>query len=102
MKPEQKYQSLKDLAERMKITVSEQNLQNTGIRAKSGLCKVKGEHLFIMDKRKTIAEKIEMLSECLSQMPHEGIYIVPAIRNLLTVTAHHGKTQSDTGNGKNR
>ena len=83
MKPDQVYQELIDLAERMQITVSEQNLRATGIKVKSGLCSVKGQNLFIMDKHKSIHKKISILSTQLAAMPHEDLYIVPAIRELL-------------------
>jgi hypothetical protein len=83
MKPEQLYQELIDLAEKLQITVSEQNLRKTGVKAKSGLCKVKGKYLFIMDKHKSIQKKINLLSENLAVVPHENIYIKPAIRELL-------------------
>jgi hypothetical protein len=83
MKTEQLYQELIDLAERLGIAVSEQNLRKTGIKAKSGLCKVRGKSLFIMDKHKSIHKKIELLSECLAAVPHENIYIKPVVRELL-------------------
>jgi hypothetical protein len=83
MKPEQIYQELIDLAEKLEITVSEQNLRKTGVKAKSGLCKVKGKYLFIMDKHKSIYKKINILSSHLAHMPHEEVYIVPAVRELL-------------------
>ncbi len=83
MKPEQLYQELKDIAEKLNITVSEHNLRNTGISVKSGLCKVKNKNIFIMDKHKSIRDKIEILASCLSKMPHEDIYVVPAVRELL-------------------
>ena len=83
MKPEQIYQALKELAEKLNINVSEQNLRQSGVKAQSGLCKVKGQQCFIMDKHKTIHEKNELLAACLSQMPHEDIYVVPAVRELL-------------------
>ena len=83
MKPEQIYQELKELAEKLNITVSEQSLRQTGIKAKSGFCVVKGRQRFIMDKNKTIQEKNELLADCLAKMPHENIYVVPAIRKLL-------------------
>jgi len=72
-----------DLAEKLEITVSEQNLRKTGIKVKSGLCKVKGKYLFIMDKHKSIHKKIKILASQLSKMPHEHIFIVPAVRDLL-------------------
>jgi len=83
MKPETIYQELKDLAEKLDITVSEQNFRSTGIKAKSGLCKVKGNYLYIIDKHKSIYKKNKLLAECLSQMAHEEIYVVPAVRDLL-------------------
>jgi len=83
MKPEQIYQELRELAERLNIDVAEQNLRQTRVKAQSGLCKVKGQQRFIMDKHKSVRDKIEILAECLAQMPHEEMYIVPAVRELL-------------------
>ena len=83
MKPEQIYQELKDLAEKLAITVSEQNLKIAGIKVKSGLCKVKGRNMFIIDKHKSIHKKIKLLASHLAEIPHENVFIVPAIRELL-------------------
>ena len=83
MKPEQIYQELKDLAEKFEITVSEQNLRTSGIKVKSGLCKVKGKNLFVMDKHTSIHKKINILASQLTEFPHEDLYIIPAIRELL-------------------
>ena len=63
--------------------MSEQNFRSTGVKAKSGLCKVKGNYLYIIDTHKSIHKKTKLLAECLSQMPHEEIYVVPAVRDLL-------------------
>jgi hypothetical protein len=83
MKPDQIYQEMKDLAEKLGIIVSEQNFRKTGIHVNSGLCKIKGQSVFVMDKHESIREKTEMLAACLSQMSHEDIYIVPAVREIL-------------------
>ncbi len=83
MKPEQIYQELRDLAEKFEITVSEQNLRTPGIKVKSGLCKVKGKNLFVMDKHKSINRKIDILASQLAEFPHEDFYIIPAIREIL-------------------
>ena len=83
MKPEQIYQELNDLAEKLAITVSEQNLRTAGIKVKSGLCKVKGKNLFVMDKHNSLHKKIRILASQLAQLPHEDVYIVPAVRELL-------------------
>ena len=85
MKPEQIYQGLKEVAEKLNIIVLEQNLRKTpaGIKVKSGLCRVKGQNRFIMDKHISIHEKNELLAYCLSQLPHEGIYVMPAVRTII-------------------
>ena len=83
MKSEQIYQELKNLAEKLEISVSEQNFRATGIKAKSGLCKVKGKSLFVMDKHKSVDKKVRILASQLAKMPHEDVFIVPAVRELL-------------------
>ena len=83
MKPEQIYQELNDLAEKLQITVSEQNFRNTGIKVQSGMCKVKGKDFIILDKHKSIHKKIKILATHLAGMPHENYYIVPTVRELL-------------------
>jgi len=83
MKPEQIYQELKDLAEKLAVTVTEQNLRTAGIKVKSGLCKVKGKDLFVMDKHKSIHKKIKILAAQLAGMSHEGVFVIPAVREVL-------------------
>jgi hypothetical protein len=83
MKPAELYQQLQEIALKLNILVSEQNLKVTGVNAKSGLCRVKGQQVFIMDKHLTTREKVETLSECLRQMPLDDIYLMPSIRRYL-------------------
>ncbi len=83
MKPEMVYMDLKDLAERLSITVYEKNLRQVGTRIDSASCIVKGKRLFIMDKHKSIQAKIEILAAHLSRFPHDDIYIIPALRKIL-------------------
>jgi hypothetical protein len=83
MKPTQLYQHLKELAVKLDITVAEQNMRVTGVNAKSGLCIVKDQKMFIMDKHLTVREKLETLTECLKNLPLDDIYVMPAIRKYL-------------------
>jgi hypothetical protein len=92
MKPENIYQELKDLAEKLEITVSEQNLRTSGLKVKSGLCTVKGKSLFIMDKHKALKKKIDILASQLAQIPHDDVFIVPAIRELLDKFRNNSET----------
>ena len=83
MKPIQLYQDMKEIAEKLGVTVSEQNFRKTGIKVKSGLCKVKGKKVFIIDKNRSIQKKNEILATFLSEMPHEDVYVIPAVRELI-------------------
>ena len=83
MTPLEIYEELKILAEKLDITVSEQNFRNTGIRVKSGLCKVKGRHMFIMNKHNSLEKKISLIVDCINTFPHENVYVVPAVRSVL-------------------
>ena len=86
MKPEKTYQYLKDLAEQIGITIRYEDFSDQEIPAKSGLCKLKGQHFYYMDSSKNLSQKIMLLSQCLSQMNLENIYVLPAIRKLLEDT----------------
>jgi len=83
MKAEQLYQELKDLAEKLGIKVAEKNFRNAGLPVRSGLCKVKEQEMFIMDKHLSIHEKNATLAETLAGLPHESVYVIPAIREIL-------------------
>ncbi len=93
MKPEQIYQELKDLAEKLAVTVSEQNLRTAGIKVKSGLCRVKGKDLFVMDKHQSIHKKIRILAAQLADLPHEEVYVMPAVREVLDKYGATSKTE---------
>ena len=83
MNSKQVYEAMKDLAEKLDITVSEQSFKQTAIRVESGLCRVRGKWMFIMDKNASLKKKTRLLADCLSEMPHEEIYVVPAVREML-------------------
>ena len=90
MRSEDIYQQLLDLAEKLDVTVSEQNLKLSGFPVKSGLCKIKGRHHIILDKTKTKEEQADVLIDCLRQFSIDDIYLVPALRDLLTFKKKEG------------
>jgi hypothetical protein len=98
MKPEQLYQELKNISEKLGLVVSEQNFRTTGIHVKSGYCIVKGKYQCIIDKHLKLNLKVEALAECLSQMPHESIYIIPAVREYIERFKPHQGSSSDESN----
>ena len=83
MKPEQLYQELTNLAEKLQVTVSEQSFKATGIPVKSGFCRIKGEMHCILDRKISLVKKNMVLAEVLADLPHETVYIVPTVRDFL-------------------
>jgi flagellar hook-associated protein FlgK len=83
MSPEQLYQHLKELSDKLGITVQEQSFKQVSLPVKSGYCRVKGKDMFIMDKNISLAKKNSTLAKFLSTQPHENIFIPPAVRELL-------------------
>lgn len=91
MKPDQLYRHLKELAEKFDIVVSEANFRKVGIHVRSGFCTVKGEKRFIMDKHAKLYEKIDTLASFLATLPHEALYVVPAVREALEKASGKGR-----------
>lgn len=84
MSPEQLYQHLKDLAEKLGIAVQEQSFKQVTLPVKSGHCRVRGKDLFIMDRNLSLTKKNATLSGFLKTQSHEKIFIPPAVRELLS------------------
>ena len=83
MKPDKIYNELIELAEKFDISVSEENLKKTIVKARSGFCIVKDQKRFIIDKHLTLHRKIDVLGAFLSTLPHEDMYIMPTLREVL-------------------
>lgn len=83
MKPEKIYRELKELAERLGLQVSEQNFRKSGIHVRSGMCRVKDQDHCLIDKHLKLKQKVEVLAECIVELPHESVYVVPAVRDYL-------------------
>jgi len=83
MDPEKTYQYLEELAEQAGISIRYEALNGPQYGVRSGLCKIKGKRIYIMDTSQDLPERIAGLSECLAGVDLEGIYVVPAVRDLL-------------------
>ena len=83
MKPEQIYEELKNTAEKMGVAVEEHNFRPTGIPVRSGACVIHGKQFVIIDKHKSLSKKIRILASSLANLPHEEVFAVPAVRELL-------------------
>lgn len=96
MQPHQLYEHLENLAGQLGISIRYDSLRDSDAPARSGLCVVKGRHLYIMDTSTTLSERIKLLSLCLSRMDFEGRYVLPVIRELLE-QAREGGVGADEG-----
>jgi hypothetical protein len=83
MKPDQIYQELNTIAEKIGIAVKEHNFRTTGVPVKSGSCMVHGKPVIIIDKHKSLTKKIKILASELAKFPHDEVFAVPAVRELL-------------------
>ena len=95
MKPLELYDELRQVAEKLDITVSEHNFRTTGIAVKSGLCKVRGKYQFIMNKHNSIHKKIELLADCINGFAHENVYVMPAVRDYLINSSSADETDDE-------
>ena len=91
MKPDQIYQELKNTSEKLGVIVLEKSFKNTGLKVKSGFCKVKEEEQFIIDRNKHISKKVRILASFISTLNHENIYVIPTVREAIE---KHKKKQS--------
>ena len=71
MKPDQIYQDLKDLAEKLDVTVSEQSFRASGFPVRSGACLIKGKMHCIIDRNIGLQGKIKVLAKNLVNLAHE-------------------------------
>ena len=83
MKPEQLYQNLIEITEKLNVKVSEKNFRTIGINIQSGFCRVKNNNLFIIDKHLPVIKKNIILANFLNKMPLENIYIMPVVRDFV-------------------
>ena len=83
MSPEQLYEHLKEICDKLGIQVAEQSFKQINLPIKSGYCRVKGEEMFIMDRALPLAKKNQALIGFLSTQAHEKIFMPPAVREIL-------------------
>ena len=85
MKMDDMLQALEEAAQKKSIRVSYDNLG--GELGAGGLCKVKGEHRVIVDKRATDGEKVTVLAQALSRFPLDDVFMSEKTRELIQKSA---------------
>ena len=84
MKPDQLIPPLEELAAALGVQVRYEGLGASGVGSTGGLCKVRGEHWLIIDKKSTPSERVAMLVDALATF--EG-----ADAQLGALAAKHGE-----------
>ena len=72
-----------DLAERLGISVREENMEMEESSSSGGLCRVERKYMLILNSRATLKEKNQVMIKALQQFDLTEIYLKPAIRELL-------------------
>src|SRR5262249_58984901 len=81
MKAEEQLKELESVAEKKKIRVSYETIG--GELGMGGLCKVKGEHRVIIDKRATDGEKVTVLATALARFALDDVFMSEETRALI-------------------
>ncbi len=83
MKTERLYQELKDLADQLGVIVFEHSFRASGVPVKSGSCRIRGKIHCVIDKNIPLRKKTCILARCLSDLPHQQLYVVPVVREAI-------------------
>ena len=81
MKIDETLRELEGVAEKKNIKVSYENIG--GELGAGGLCKVKGEHRVIVDKRATDGEQVTVLATALARFELDDVFISEELRALI-------------------
>jgi len=76
-------EDLKDTARKLSIEILFADLSDPEIPAQSGICKVRGEDLIVVDKRLSAPRQIEVILNIFQQFDWDDVYIASWIRERL-------------------
>ncbi|MEQ8202755.1 MAG: hypothetical protein ABRQ31_03105 [Smithellaceae bacterium] len=72
-----------ELAEKLGISVREENMEMEELFSSGGLCRLERKYILILNSRATLKEKNQVMIKALQQFDLTEIYLKPAIRELL-------------------
>ena len=81
---------LEKLAHELSISVRYEPIESEETFSPGGLCRIKGEHVIIINGRATMPEKIYALARALKRFDLSQVYLRPALREFLE--SLHSKT----------
>jgi len=74
---------LEELADQLGILVRDESINLEETFSVSGLCRVEGKYILILNSKATTKEKIEVSVKALKQFDLSNMYVKPVIRELL-------------------
>ncbi|MEE2754284.1 MAG: hypothetical protein VX910_09895 [Candidatus Latescibacterota bacterium] len=72
-------QELEALSKKLDIVIIRVDLEGRS----GGLCVIKGERRFILDRRLDSKAQVEVLSKAFSKLPLDNVYLKPAVRDAI-------------------
>ena len=72
-------QELEALAEKLDINLNRVDLEGRP----GGLCVIKGERRFILDRTLDVKAQVEVLSKAFAKLPLDEFYLKPAVRDVI-------------------
>ena len=72
-------QELEGLAEHLDIALNRVDLEGRP----GGLCVIKGERRFILDRTLDVKSQVEVLSKAFAKFPLDDVFLKPAVRNII-------------------
>jgi N-dimethylarginine dimethylaminohydrolase len=73
---------LEELADKLGIQIRYE-ITKDELMEQGGLCRVEGKFILMIDSKATAKEKIQIMKEALRRFDFDGIYLRPALRELL-------------------
>ena len=86
-------EDLKSVAAKLSIEIETGNLANEEVSIQSGLCKLKGKNLIILDKKLPPQDQADVILKALENFDLDTVYIPAWIREHLDTPPSSGKIQ---------
>lgn len=82
MENAQLLQNLEAIAGELSVEIRLENLEDLG-GSRGGLFRLRGQPCILMDRNLSVPERVNLLARSLAQLPLDGVFMPPAVRELL-------------------
>jgi hypothetical protein len=72
-------QSLEGLAGQLSVDIRREDLEG----GPGGLFRLRGRFCILLDRNLSVAERVELMTRSLAKLPLDGVFIPPAVREML-------------------